>query len=122
MRKITIKGLMNRIILSSAWTDRTDAMGYPAYREGAMVAHHPDHPYVFVWREAERNPRSRMSVHERIDYDRPVRVSDYVNEDGLLRDTIADVVCYDRAEGKIIVSYGPVGMKRAVARWIKDNV
>jgi len=122
MRKITIKGLMNRIILSSAWTDRTDTMGYPAYREGAMLAHHPDHPFVFVWRERERNPRSRMSVHKRIDYDRPVRMSDYVDDSGLLRPTLADIDCYDRETGKIVVSYGPVGMKRAAARWLKENV
>ena len=116
MAKTTIKDLMKQVTVSNYAIKGDDSYG------GAMMARSADAPgLVFIWPYAlwgkdNNTPHfaSRMSVKSYVPGD---------NTPGPYMDkpTHADIVTYDVEKGRITVPAGPVGIARAVARWIKEN-
>lgn len=123
MKKPTIEELMSEMDHEVVVVKNSR---HPSDHTEAMLVTHPEYTYVFVWRRTANGPRSRMSVHANSNIFTGFQMtstSDFVGEYGeLLQATLDDILCYDTQTSKFTVSFGQVGMKRAVARWIKNKL
>lgn len=111
--KNTIKGIAQDTRIS-AWSVQDDSYS------GAMLAHHPESGFVFLWAHSEsvtgsNFPASRIAVKHKMLVASAHTAGNYIH-----RETIADISVYDDRTGAITVNYGIVGFRNAVARWIRD--
>lgn len=110
----TIQQLMSEMTVSNWATTKDDYYG------GGHVIRHTPTGTVAVWPyKLDGNtmvPHSRMHVKDACGTERDNRTAA-----GLLEArTVADIQATDLETNRYIVPFGPVGMKRALARWMRE--
>lgn len=108
----SIKQLMTEMAVSNYVTPGDD------HYDGTMIIRHTETGTVAVW--PYRFQGNTMAPHSKMHVVEPETGARYDAQTLLQSRTVADIQATDLATNKYLVPFGPVGMKRALARWMKE--